>query len=157
MIKINEQLLSPIIEEAKHSTRKRKNYNFHKELSDPLQRLLNCLEPETYCQPHRHMSPPKREVFILLIGKALVVEFDDNGQIKDSIILDIENGNYGVEIPAGCWHTIIALNEGTVVFECKDGPYIAIQDKDFAAWAPKEGSPDCLAYNIGILQSLNIN
>ena len=47
-------------------------------------------------------------------------------------------GNYGVEIPVGTWHSLIALEEDTLVYEVKDGPYSPEDDKNFAVWAPKE-------------------
>jgi hypothetical protein len=46
-------------------------------------------------------------------------------------------------ISPGIWHTVIALESGSVVYEVKDGPYSPIDDKNFASWAPKEGDPEC--------------
>jgi cupin fold WbuC family metalloprotein len=42
------------------------NYNFHESLDDPINRLINAMEPETYLRPHRHKNPDKNEVFLLL-------------------------------------------------------------------------------------------
>lgn len=146
MLKINEIMLKNLSEEAKKSERKRKNLNFHKEDSDTLQRLLNAIEPTTYCQPHKHENPDKREVFILLIGKLIVVEFDDFGNISDFIILSKETGNYAAEISPKTYHTIVSLEKNTVYYELKDGPYNIADDKKFAAWAPKEGTANCQNY-----------
>ncbi|MFZ4571070.1 MAG: WbuC family cupin fold metalloprotein, partial [Bacteroidales bacterium] len=126
--------------------RRRKNYNFHKEYSDTLQRLLNAMEPMSYVRPHKHEDPDKREVFFALRGRILVVEFDESGNIADHIILDPLNGVFGAEIPEKTFHTIVSLETGTVAYEVKDGPYSPISDKNFAAWAPFEGSPDALPY-----------
>jgi len=98
----------------------------------------------------------KREVFLILEGRALVLEFDDEGRIVDTIILDRSKCNFGAEIPAGKWHTVIALEKSTVIFECKDGPYDPATDKEFATWAPAERDENCPAYNAGILNKLNI-
>ena len=157
MIHINKDLIELIVGKAKQSSRKRMNYNFHSSLDDTFQRMLNCLEPETYCQPHKHENPNKREVFIILTGLAAIVEFDDTGNIIDSIILDSRKGQYGVEIPSATWHTIIALETGTVVYECKDGPYSPINDKNFAPWAPEEGSNEAQKYNETLCKKLGIN
>jgi cupin fold WbuC family metalloprotein len=108
--------------------------------------MLNALQKNTYVQPHKHENPDKHEVFLILRGKAAVIEFDDSGKIIDHIILDYSKGNFGVEIKPRVWHTIIALENGTVVYEIKEGPYSPINDKNFATWAPKEGDEHCKAF-----------
>ena len=122
------------------------NYNFHPQLDDPLQRMLNCLEPDSYVHPHKHENPDKVEAFILLKGKVLVVEFDDDGRISSHILLEADSGNYGAEIAPRIFHCIIALESGSVVYEVKHGPYSPLNDKNFASWAPKEGSEGCRSY-----------
>lgn len=75
-----------------------------------------------------------------------MVIFDDLGTPKDFILLDPQQENHAVEIPAGVWHSVISLAAGTVVYEIKDGPYIQPLDKNFAPWAPKEGDLECESY-----------
>lgn len=157
MIQINHNLLKKTTLQAKESPRKRKNFNFHQSLDANIQRMLNALEPGTYVQPHKHENPDKVEVFIVLSGSLLVVEFDDNGKITDFYNLSANNGNFGVEIAPRIWHTIICLESSTVVYEIKDGPYSVHNDKNFAPWAPKEGDVDCTQYNLQILQKCGIN
>jgi cupin fold WbuC family metalloprotein len=157
MITINRELASSVSEEAKKSARLRKNFNFHSDYADPVNRMLNALEPGTYVRPHKHESPDKCEVFILLIGKALVLRFDDAGAIIERAVLDNSQGLYGVEIAPREWHTIISLASGTVVYELKPGPYAPIDDKNFAPWAPAEGSPDVAAYLASILAQLDLS
>lgn len=144
---INDELLKPVIEESRSNNRRRKNYNFHKVLEDPLQRMLNVLQPDSYVQPHRHKNPDKREAFIILKGKLLVVIFNEEGEIIDSAVLDNSTGSYGYDIDAGIFHSIIALEPDTVVYEVKDGPYFPLDDKNFASWAPAEGDENALSYN----------
>ena len=108
--------------------------------------MLNALEPGTYLQPHKHENPDKREVFILLRGSLVVVFFDSTGNPSDFVLLDREKGNLAVEIPLRAWHTIIALESGSVIYEVKDGPYQPLSDKLFASWAPHEGQPGCIEY-----------
>jgi len=156
MIPINKELTNSVILKAQSSPRRRMNHNFHTDLNDTFQRMLNCLEPETYCRPHKHENPSKREVFIILSGTALVVQFDNEGKITESIVLNNSNGQFGVEIPPATWHTIIALESGTVVFECKDGPYSPANDKDFASWAPAEGDPESLNYTRRLLENIGL-
>jgi cupin fold WbuC family metalloprotein len=146
MIKINDQTIQPTIDKAQSSPRKRMNYNYHPELSDPLQRMLNAIEPGTYIQPHKHENPDKTEVFMVLKGKIAVLEFDDEGKVIDSIILDPQKGQYAAEIPPRTWHSIISLEKGSVAYEIKNGPYVQIEDKNFADWAPKEGDAEVEKY-----------
>lgn len=146
MIKINDAFIEPVSLQAKNVTRLRKNYNFHKEMSDTLHRMLNAMEPNTYICPHKHENPHKREVFFCLRGRIAVLEFNNEGEVTDSIILDPKSGSYGTEIAECTWHTLIALEPGSVAYEVKDGPYNPIDDKDFAHWAPREGEPGCQEY-----------
>ena len=146
MIVINDDLIKPLIGKANASPRRRMNYNFHPQLDDPLQRMLNCLEPDTYIQPHKHENPDKCEVFILLKGKLLVIEFDNEGHVISRAFLEAGTGTYGAEIAPRVFHCIIALEPGSVVYEVKNGPYSPIDDKNFASWAPKEGDEGCRMY-----------
>jgi cupin fold WbuC family metalloprotein len=145
MQRIDQRLINQVSAEAGMAARKRKNYNFHTEENDPLQRMLNALEPGTYIVPHRHVNPAKREAFIILKGRVLFIEFDDTGHITDHCILDSATGNFGAEIHPGSYHTLIALEEGSVIYEIKDGPYHAKTDKEFAPWAPPEQHTEAAA------------
>ena len=153
--KINRSQLLKVISEAQKSKRRRKNYNYHQSFCDPINRMLNAIEPGSYIQPHKPENPDKREVFLLLTGKLLVVFFDNSGNISEHVILDNKE-NFGVEIPPAVWHTIIALEPGTIVYEVKDGPYSVSDDKNFARWAPKEGDEDCDDYLNNLLSKLNL-
>lgn len=160
MIKITDDLIKSVSDKAKASPRRRINYNFHQSYDDTLQRLLNAAEPGTYIQPHKHEDPDKTEVFIILKGSVVVVEFDDKGNVIDHVILNTEksgaNTARAVEIPPGAWHTFITLKAGSVLYEAKDGPYRQAVDKNFAPWAPKEGGEGCAQFNDKILARLNL-
>lgn len=143
MIKIDQSLIADLAEKARNSDRKRINFNFHKVPGDPLQRLLNVMQPGTYLQPHKHENPDKREVFIALTGKFLALEFDEQGNIADSMILDPLKGIFAAEVSARTYHTIICLEPDSAIYELKDGPYDPKDDKYFASWAPKEGAEGC--------------
>jgi cupin fold WbuC family metalloprotein len=45
-------------------------------------------------------------------------------------LLDPLQGEYGVHIPAGQWHSLEVLQSGSVIFEVKDGPYEPLGDDD---------------------------
>jgi cupin fold WbuC family metalloprotein len=132
---ITSAILDETSEMAALSDRLRMNHNFH-ELTDNLQRMLNAIEPGSYIRPHRHLDPAKVELFIILRGRAAAVIFDTDGELTDSQILTPAGECPGVEFTPGQFHTIISLEPGTVLFEAKDGPYVAATDKDFAPFAP---------------------
>lgn len=156
MIKIDTKLLQDVTSLAQQHPRKRMNHNFHEKAEDTIQRMLNAMEPLSYVQPHKHENPDKREVFIVFTGKALVVEFDDNGNITEHTILDPKNGIFGCEIKERVYHCIISIEKGTVAYEVKDGPYVMATDKNFAPWAPKEGEPGCREYLLQMFEKLSI-
>ncbi|MDY0344329.1 MAG: WbuC family cupin fold metalloprotein [Lentimicrobium sp.] len=156
MIKIDHILIESISLQAKQSPRRRMNYNFHSGPEDTLQRMLNAMEPGTYIQPHKHEDPDKREVFFALKGTLCIVEFEENGQIRDYTILKAGGDCSGAEIPERTFHTVISLEAGSVAYEIKDGPYVPIEDKNFAAWAPAENSPDAGPWLKQLLQKLNL-
>jgi cupin fold WbuC family metalloprotein len=143
---ISRQLLDRLIAEARQSSRRRKNHNFHADYAEPCQRLIIAMEPDSYVQPHRHLTPLKPETFVVLRGAMLLFIFDDNGVINESFLLRPGGDMLGADIPAGVWHSILALESGSVFFETKPGPYHQIDDKDWAPWAPAEGSPDSAAW-----------
>ena len=133
---IDKQLLDETTERAKQSPRLRMNYNFHEVLDDPVNRLLNAMEPDTYIRPHRHCNPDKNEIFLLLRGKAAVFLFDDTGRITETRLLDPLIGCYGGEIPPGVWHGLLILESGSVVYEIKEGPFAPLSPDNMAPWSP---------------------
>ncbi len=156
LIPITEKELSGLRRKADQSERKRMNFNFHRQMNDSIQRMLNAMNRGTYLQPHRHKDPDKREVFIILTGRVAVIEFDNEGAIINHIILDPKRGNYGTEIPVGTWHSFVVLEDGSVIYEVKDGPYSAVDDKNFAPWSPKEGTDACAEFIEDIITKLDL-
>jgi len=56
--------------------------------------------------------PTKDESFVVL--RAVI----------ESVALCPEEGRYGVDIPRGVWHNLESLAPGSVIFECKGGPFV---------------------------------
>lgn len=119
---INESLLNEVSAQAKASPRLRMNYNFHKSLENKCHRMLNAVEPGTDIPIHRH--PTKDESFVVLRGKVRSTTYNDDGSVIESVVLSQEDGLYGVDIPKGVWHKLESLESGSVVFECKEGPFV---------------------------------
>ena len=149
---IDQELLDHVSAEAKESPRLRMNYNFHQSLEDKchrlryprpllrlgkvhtsmalpslLHRLLNAVEPGTVVPIHRH--PSKDESFVLLRGKVKVSTFNDDGSVMESVVLCQEDGRYGVDIPKGVWHNLEAIEPNSVIFECKEGPFVPHEEE----------------------------
>lgn len=156
MIKINNELISGLLLKASQAERRRTNYNFHKTPGDTLQRMLNILNTGTYIRPHKHENPDKREAFIILRGKVLVVTFHDDGSILDHFVLDQTQAHFACEIAPKTWHTIICIEDNSVLYELKDGPYQPENDKVFAAWSPMEGSEYAGEFIQELLKSLHL-
>ena len=43
---------------------------------------------------------------------------------EESVALCAEDGIYGVDIPKNVWHKLESLEPGSVIFECKEGPFV---------------------------------
>ena len=52
----------------------------------------------------------------------------------------------GVEVPVACWHTVVALEPGSILLEIKAGPFDPAVPKEMAPWAPDEGSTYACSY-----------
>ena len=59
--------------------------NYHYSLYDKCHRFLNAVEPGTQVPIHRH--PTKDETFVLLRGRVRVTTHNDDGSVKDCIVL----------------------------------------------------------------------
>lgn len=125
---INTKLLDAVSVQAKESPRLRMNYNFHEQLDAPSQRLMNALEPGTVMPIHRHQHT--QETYLVLRGRLIVNVFNEEGILLSEQELNPLMGTYGVNIPKGVWHSITILEEDTVIFECKDGPYAPLGEED---------------------------
>jgi cupin fold WbuC family metalloprotein len=131
---IDKALLDSVSEQATKNRRLRMNYNFHQQLDDPLNRLLNAMEPGSYFPPHRHKNPDKEEIFLVLRGSVIIVIFDDEGVVVSTTEVSPAKEVYGMEIEAGVWHSLIVLEPNTVVYEVKKGPYVPLTPENIATW-----------------------
>ena len=119
---IDEKMLDDLSIQAKASPRLRMNLNFHESLEDKCHRFLNAVEPGADIPIHRH--PDKEESFVVLRGKIRVTTYNDKGSIIEDKVLSPSEGRYGVNVEKNVWHTVEALEPGSVIFECKEGPYV---------------------------------
>lgn len=136
---INRQLLNEISAAAAENPRLRKNWNIHPDDDFPAHRLLNAMEPASYIRPHRHLDPLKDETFLIVRGRLGILVFDDTGTVIEKLLLDARGENIGADIPSGVFHTAVSLETGTIFFEAKAGPYMALTETEKPEWAPADG------------------
>ena len=128
-MKITQAILDDLTAKAKVSPRLRMNLDLRDSAEDTSQRMLNAIEPGSPLPIHRHQNTS--ETVICLRGR-LVEEFYDDLErtCTERIELSPNGPVVALNIPAGQWHTVQALEPGTVILEMKNGKYEPISDVD---------------------------
>lgn len=140
--RLTEEKISIGIAASRESDRLRVVYPVQRNQKAEVQRLLNFMQPGTYVRPHLHPMPHATESIILLQGKLRFFTFDADGNRQTDDIFSTGPPPGVVDINPGVWHSFLVLEKDTIIFECKKGPYDAETDKEFAAWAPEEGTAE---------------
>lgn len=133
---IDVTLMDSVAVEARLSPRLRKNHNFHHSEDEPVNRLINVMHRGTYLPVHRHSRPDRSESCIVLRGRVGVTFYDDEGNLTDSRLVGPSCDCVGYDIDAGVWHGLVVLEDDTVLFEVKQGPYAPISADNIASWSP---------------------
>lgn len=127
--KITQGLLDSLTEQAKASERLRMNLDLRDSETDSSQRMLNAIEPGSALPIHRHRNTS--ETVVCLRGRLVEEFYDDLERICTEAIELSPNGPIvALNIPAGQWHTVRALESGTVILEMKNGAYEPLSDED---------------------------
>jgi len=149
---INQTLLDKLTEEAKASPRLRMNYDLRNSDQDQSQRMLNAIEPGSPLPIHRHQKTS--ETVVCLRGR-LVWEYyqevqgsstsettksmtrfkvqgvqEPKAELVETIELSPNGEIVALNVPAGQWHTVRALESGSVILEMKEGKYEPIGPED---------------------------
>lgn len=138
--------------ESLASARRRQHMNLHASHNEPVQRLLNAIQIDSYIRPHRHSIDPKIESLFALAGSFVLFVFDENGQVARIIRLVSEKYIHraetclGVELSPGTWHTVLAMEPDSILLELKAGPFDTNAAKEYAPWAPDEGTEEGCIY-----------
>lgn len=138
-MEINKELHETLLVEAKENPRLRQNFDLRTSSADTSQRMLNALQPQTEVPIHRHEKTS--ETVICLVGKLEEIIYEEvNDYVHETTsccddvirqksfkevsrqILSPAEGKFGIQIPAGAWHTINII-EPSVILEAKDGAY----------------------------------
>ena len=67
---------------------------------------------------------------------------EPEGEITQKERLDASGPLRGIELAENQVHTLVALEDDSVIFELKQGPYQPSSDKDFIAGFPLENTPE---------------
>ena len=128
-MKIDNLLLDKLTAQAKESPRLRMNLDLRNSDADSSQRMLNAIEPGSVVPIHRHRKTS--ETVVVLRGRVVEEYYSSEGTVEASF--ELASGTTvgcALNIPAGQWHTLRALESGTVILEMKDGAYEPIGPAD---------------------------
>ena len=126
--KITQGLLDSLTEQAKASPRLRMNLDLRNSAEDLSQRMLNAIEPGSPLPIHRHRKTS--ETVVCLRGRLVWEFYDEAGVLTDSVEVAPGGAVVALNIPFGQWHTVRALESGSVILEMKEGKYEAIGPED---------------------------
>lgn len=128
-MKITQAILDELTAKAKESPRLRMNLDLRDTNEDTSQRMLNAIEPGSPLPIHRHQNTS--ETVVCLRGRLVEEFYDDLERIcTERIELSPGGPIVALNIPAGQWHTVQALESGTVILEMKNGKYEPLSDVD---------------------------
>ena len=126
---ITQAILDELTAKAKESPRLRMNLDLRDSAEDTSQRMLNAIEPGSPLPIHRHQKTS--ETVVCLRGRLVEEFYDELERICTERIELSPNGPVvALNIPAGQWHTVHALESGTVILEMKNGKYEPLSDVD---------------------------
>ena len=128
-MKITQAILDQLTDQAKASPRLRMNMDLRNSAEDQSQRMLNAIEPGSPLPIHRHQK--SSETVVCLRGRLVEEYYDELERICTERIELSSNGPVvALNIPAGQWHTVQALESGTVILEMKNGKYEPLSEAD---------------------------
>lgn len=97
--------------------------------NDSSQRMLNAIEPGSPLPIHRHQKTS--ETVVCLRGRLVEEYYDELERTCTDVVELSPNGPVvALNIPAGQWHTVRAIESGTVIMEMKNGTYEPLSDVD---------------------------
>ena len=121
-MKITKAILDDLTAKAKESPRLRMNMDLRNSPDDTSQRMMNAIEPGSPVPIHRHQKTS--ETVVCLRGRLVEEFYDELERIcTEAIELSPDGPVVALNIPAGQWHTVRALESGTVILEMKNGAY----------------------------------
>ena len=144
---LDNKLFDEILLRAQESPRRRMNFDLRTqaqipgqagndvgevgtvEWKDQSQRMLNVLMADTVIPIHRHNDTS--ETVIVCRGKVREEFYDAEGNRTAEFVLEAGGGCPGIQVPMGQYHTLVCLEDGSVIFEAKDRAYDPAGTEDF--------------------------
>ena len=105
------------------------NYDLRTSSADGSQRMLNVLMTDTVVPIHRHVDTS--ETVIVCRGKVREEFYDAQGNKTAEFVLEAGGECPAVQVPMGMYHTLVCLEDGSVIFEAKDGAYDPVKTEEF--------------------------
>ena len=144
---LDNKLFDEILLRAQESPRRRMNFDLRTQAQisgqagndvreagnvdwkDLSQRMLNVLMTDTVIPIHRHNDTS--ETVIVCRGKVREEFYDAEGNRTAEFVLEAGGECPGIQVPMGQYHTLVCLEDGSVIFEAKDRAYDPAGTEDF--------------------------
>ena len=118
---IDNKILDELSAQAKVNPRLRQSMDLRNSPEDQSQRMLNALEPGTVMPIHRHQKTS--ESVVILRGKIEWIFYDNDGNETERVTLDANGEPRMLNVERDRWHSLVCLEEGSVLYESKNGAY----------------------------------
>ena len=123
---IDKQILDELSVKAKLNPSLRQSLDLRNSAEDKSQRMLNALEPGTVMNIHRHHG--SSETCICIRGHFEEYFYDENGNLTETIDIDMIPSGTILNIEKGQWHSLKCLAPDAILFKAKDGSYAPLAD-----------------------------
>ena len=125
---IDNKILDDLSAQAKKNPRLRQAMDLRNSPEDLSQRMLNALEPGTVMPIHRHHG--SSETVVVLRGKIEWIFYDNDGNETERVALDANGEPRMLNVERDRWHSLVCLEEGSVLFESKNGAYAPLESDE---------------------------
>lgn len=125
---IDKKILDDLSAQTKASPRLRMAMDLRNSPEDLSQRMLNALEPGTVMSIHRHHG--SSETVVVLRGKIEWIFYNNEGKETERVALDANGEPRMLNVERDRWHSLVCLEEGSVLFESKDGAYAPLESDE---------------------------
>lgn len=125
---ITQALLDELSAQAKANPRLRQAMDLRNSPEDLSQRMLNALEPGTIMPIHRHHA--SSETVVVLRGKIEWIFYDNDGNATERVMLDANGEPRMLNVERDRWHSLVCLEEGSVLYESKNGAYQPLEEDE---------------------------
>ncbi len=116
-----------------NTDKKRYRLCLHDSPDNRQQEMLICVTKGDYSRPHKHLGIS--ESHVIIDGSERIILFDNDGNVKDTFILDRNGGYLSYRINAEVYHMSIPITDTVIKLEIKPGPFKS-ESNMYPDWAP---------------------